>query len=387
MNTRVGVVCLGEAANLGDDLILVAVVRSIYSAAPKARIDFLSHGAPLPWREIAAAFALPGHPHGIRVKADLGPINDRRRTFAESDIIVFGGGGLLQSSHQPDPVYEWLSYLPTGEATPPVLAIGHGIGPLSERWIRRLAALGPLFSESWVRDSYSLTIATDRLRWPSMLSTDFVTPDLIRQLTPLQLVDVKQDSLLGVALRSWPGLAVADVAEHVRAVADRHGCKAIHYWVLEGGSATDARFVDRVMTEVDRSRQFKHIYSPSRITEFLGGMSAMTVAISMKLHSSVIWDTYGVPMYPILYAPKVASFFGFEWQGLKVLDRPVAPLRAQASIPQASTVLAERLSALVDGKRVRRSGLTPLERARFQFLRLLNSLCIRLPYRMRGMEN
>lgn len=384
MTARVGVICLGEAANLGDDLILIGVVTAVHSAMPGARVEFLSHGSPLPWIELAEQLGLPDAPKGIRVRTDLGPFHDRRKVFADADVVVFGGGGLLQSSHRPDPIYEWLSYLPQGAAVPPVLAVGHGIGPLSERWIGRLRNRGLLLNESWVRDLYSLTIATDKLGWPTKLCNDFVTPELIRQVSRRPVGEPGADAPLGVALRHWPGLSVTEVATHIRTVADRHGSRRIHYWVLEGGSASDTGFVDHVMAEVGRVRQFKSVYTPSSITEFLGGMSEMAVAISMKLHSSAIWDAYGVPMYPIIYAPKVASFFGLEWHDLSVLDRLVEPSRPDPSTASAAAVLAERLGALAGGDRVRRSGLNRSERVRFQLLRTLNSLSIRLPGHRRG---
>lgn len=386
MTVRVGVVCLGEAANLGDDLILIAVVRAVHSALPGARIDFLSHGSPLPWVALADLLGLPDTPTGIRVRTDLGPVHDRKKVFADADVVVFGGGGLLQSSHRPDPVYEWLSYLPRGAAVPPVLAVGHGIGPLSERWIERLRDMGPLLNESWVRDRYSLAIATDELEWPTKLCNDFVTPELVRRVSARPVGEPGTDAPLGVALRHWPGLPPTQVAAHIRTVADRHGCRRIHYWVLESGSSVDTCFVDQVMSEVDRANQFKNVYEPSGITDFLGGMSEMSVAISMKLHSSAIWDAFGVPMYPIVYAPKVASFFGVEWQGLSMLDRPVEPSRPDPSTPSAAAVVAERLGALADGDRVRRSGLHRSERVRFQLLRSLNSLSIRLPGRRGGIR-
>lgn len=388
MTARVGVICLGEAANLGDDLILVAAVRAISSAVPGARVEFLSHGSPLPWEELSTSLDIPDLPTGILVRPDLGPINDRQKVFADADVILFGGGGLLQSSHRPDPVYEWLSYVPCGAAAPPVLAVGHGIGPLSARWVKRFRDLGQLFNESWVRDLHSLKIATDELGWPTKLCNDFVTPDLIRQVAAVRPSGRSgTDLALGVALRHWPGLSVTAMADHIRTVADRHGCCRIDYWVLESGSSTDTGFVEDVMAEVGRAHQFKHVYIPRRIAEFLGGMSQMSVAISMKLHSSAIWDAYGVPMYPVVYAPKVASFFGCEWQGLSVLDRLVEPARPDPSTPSAAAVIVDRLGPLVDGGRTRRSGLHWPERVQFQLLRSLNSLSIRLPRRRRGVKS
>ena len=379
--TKVGLICLGEAGNFGDDLILVAAVRALLSADPECSVSFLSYGQELDWRQIAVQLGLKRVPVRVRARREVLWIRDNRRLFAHADIIVFGGGGLLQTSHQPNRIYDWLSYIPVGR--PPVLAVGHGLGPINDHWLARLQRLGDPFSESWVRDRHSLSLSRDKLDWSARQCHDFVDREFVASLLPPNTTERAGPRVLGVALREWDHLYPHEIAEHIGRVAVMYGCGQIAFFVLEAksGGGRDVEFAKRVAEVVDIPAVSMHTYHPDSLFEFLSAMRDVDVAISMKLHSCAVWSAYGVPMLPIYYAPKVASFFGREFRGLEISTVVVSPLGADEKIHSARDVVTSRLNEV-------RLGSAPAlnrpfgasERIRFQLSRTYRSVARRLQF-------
>ena len=124
---RIGVVSLGEAGNLGDDLILLAVLESVYGHG-HVDVAYLSHGRQLDLGLLTHLGlssvperrpVLPGYVHPARAS----------QLFGDREAILFGGGGLLQTSHHPERPYVWLRYFP--RRLVPILGVGLGIGPLA----------------------------------------------------------------------------------------------------------------------------------------------------------------------------------------------------------------------------------------------------------------
>lgn len=362
---RIGLIGLGEAGNLGDDLILIATVDAVFSAEPDAEIAYLSYGQRLDWRSLAAVRGYPRLPEPVIARPELPFVRDNAPTYADRDVIIFGGGGLLQTSHDPDQPYGWLKYLPpAGDGAPRVLAVGHGLGPLSRRWTTWLRRLGTPFDSSWVRDPDSAVLSRDRLGWPTRRCHDFVDAAFLRTMidedTPAVKTPINDssaadapaehvgDRVLGVALRSWPGFTVGDAAAHVEDVARREGCDSVVFFVLEAkrGEGMDVDF-SRTVADVCELPTSVVAYRPERITGFLAAMASVDVAVSMKLHSSAIWGAVGVPMHPIFYAPKVAALFGRPYRGFEVVDGRLPVVAEDAAVPGAATVVREELPRLL----------------------------------------
>lgn len=347
---RVGVISLAEAGNLGDDLILLAVLASLQGIQAEVTVLILSHHERLDLEDLGQRLDLSLSIIRVPVGPELIWVKDNRRTFAGCDLIIFGGGGLLQDSHLPDKPYQWLSYLPTGKTRPPVLAVGHGLGPMSHLWLSRLRRLGSPFDESWVRDTGSRELSVNELGWPASLTTDFVDPGLLRHLIQENDSEAPRQCTVGVAVRSWPGLSVTVLSRHIREVAARHGCTSVTFFVLEAKSGTgpDVSFSREVMSCLKNLDAELIVYSPSALPDVIAKMSRCTVAIGMKLHACAVWGFLGVDTYPIFYAPKVAALFGRNFSGLELVNQilPIPPGTEGAKSSQS--VVIERAPALIE---------------------------------------
>jgi len=330
---RIGIISLGEAGNLGDDLILLSVIDSLRRYSGLEEVAFLSHGAWLDWNGVSASLGtltrLSRRP-SLSETASPGAFLER---FADCDAVIFGGGGLLQDVHHPLRPYHWMRYIPRGV---PVLAVGLGLGPLSSRWISALGDSPECFSSLYVRDGHSLNLATE-IGWHAKRSADCVSGDLVGRL----VTSSADNGCVGLAVRAWPGLSPRAVAEWVDEVVGSHRCERVLAFVLEArsGSGPDVGFTSEVLRHL-RAPNDMLVYDPSDVPGFVSAMSGCRAAVSMKLHSSAVFGFFGIPVYPILYAPKTASLFGMPWRGLEIVKQSLAPqLPADDAQPTEEVIL------------------------------------------------
>lgn len=347
---RVGLVGLGEAGNLGDDLILVATVDAVHAAIPNAEIAFLSSGQELDWENLAKARRYPAVPTRIRKRFEIPLLRQNARIYRDRDVIVFGGGGLLQTSHHADRPYGWLSYLPqSGARSPRILATGLGLGPLSKTWVRRLRRMKTPFDLAWLRDSDSIALCENQLGWPAGQCRDFIDRRFLATMTDAGRAENKVAKRLGIALRAWPGFTAGAAATHIASIADRHGCEEAVFFVLESnkGRGVDVDFSTEVAGRLRLPTRVR-AYQAKEIMDFLSHMATVELAVSMKLHSGAIWGSLGAPTYPIFYAPKVAALFGAEYRGFEMPD-VIMPVAAEVEgIPRACDTITAGLRLLLE---------------------------------------
>lgn len=367
---EIGIICLGEAGNLGDDLILAAAVQSVHRSVPEATVRYLSHGQHLDWSDLRTALDLPGSTALVRVDSPRAwPWVQRDRLFEGSDALIVGGGGLIQSVHHPYRPFQWFDNLPARTSTP-VMGIGLGIGPLTESWQEYFRSRSAPFDLLMVRDDESRAFAVERLGWRAERCLDFVDDAFLHQLAPPKTGPHGGPKTLGVSVRAWPGLHLGDMAAHIARVCARYSIDRVRFYVLESknGSGVDEDFVRALQRHlVDKDSDIVS-YLPGRMREFVKDMSTCQVAIGMKLHACAIWAAWGVPVYPIVYAPKVASFYGVPYTGLAVFDKFLTPSEKWTSDAiSASDAIAQNLRQMMearDGGRALR--FTSGERWRFR---------------------
>ncbi|MDX2340289.1 polysaccharide pyruvyl transferase family protein [Micrococcus sp. M4NT] len=328
---KIGAVLLGEAGNYGDDLILVAVLSAIRDADPTAEVAFLSFGNPLPLAELMEVFALPPvlerRRHGA---ATVWPL--RHTLFADRDLVIFGGGGLLETSHHPRRPYHWLGSLPPRGSQAPVVGVGLGIGPVSEHWQRFFRRTPSPFSHLHVRDAESAQLSRS-WGWDTQVCEDFIHGAFLRQwleaagVSPGVAGTDSGPRRLGVSLREWPGADERRMARFIMEVAKAESCTAVDFYTLESknGRGVDVEYVHRVGALVDGLDSSFQVYDSHNLLGFTRSMASVDVAISMKLHSSAIWAAAEIPMYPVIYAPKMAAFFDRPYRGLELIAQRVAP--------------------------------------------------------------
>lgn len=377
---KIGIIGLGEAGNLGDDLILIATIDAVYEALPEADVSYLSHGQKLDWSALRKSRGYPRIPIGIPQRFEIPFIRQNKRLFSDRDVIIFGGGGLLQTSHSSIRPYTWLSYLPeSGTGNPRVMATGLGLGPISDVWLRKLKAMGTPFDMAWVRDTDSVAVAKKDLEWSVEQCRDFIDGEFLRTIHISDKQSRGGGKTLGVALREWPGFSVEDAVRHIESISKKENCDEAEFFVLESnqGTGMDVNF-SRAVAERLALKTSMIVYQADELHEFISRMSSVDVAISMKLHSSAIWATQDIPMYPIFYAPKVAALFGQEYKGFQIVDSKLIVPSEWDETPSAKSTILDELSNQLKNPESIGARFSALDRLTYQLIRLAITMKARI---------
>lgn len=347
--SSVGIVSMGEAGNLGDDLILCSLVDKLQSVLDPNEITFLSHGIPLEWDAISARLDWSVKPRGVGFSREIPGGLSHSKLFADNDLVMFGGGGLLQNLHSVNEPMHWMGFLPRGDSRPRIVAIGLGLGPFNPRWVQTLRDLGSPFDLCYVRDEDSFALATRDLAWKNVrLSADLVDEPFLSEVVRTAPAEEAPNGggtpVLGVALREWPAIDSNAIVSEIDRMAEDHRAEEVRFFVLESKpwDRRDTLYTEQVAAELKTTAEVRiEEYQGGDCLGFLDRMSGVTAAVSMKLHSSEIWNHFNIPQSPIIYAPKIASFFGLPYSGPEVVGGVTPPNHASRhDAPSPKTALA-----------------------------------------------
>ncbi len=252
--------------------------------------------------------------HGLdaRNRMDMRSV---RAVLSESDLLISGGGSLLQDTTSLRSLiyYLWIVRMALRMRLP-VMFYAQGMGPFRRpisRWLVRLTA--NRVSYITVRDEPSAQILrTIGVKGPPIE----VTADPAFALRPAAgdvieacWGDAPRPAAgkpkIGVALRSWgtqPGAQVEEYAALLTALEDRTGGAVVLIPMQLPG---DAAFSDAVATRAGRA--FPILREPSSPAALLGLVGDMDAIVAMRLHALIFAARMAVPLYALSYDPKVDS--------------------------------------------------------------------------------
>lgn len=351
---KVGLVSLGEAGNLGDDLILIAAVQAISDSGGARTVKYLSHGQPLPWEKIRGVLDLDVDLEKSQRAKEYAFWREASR-FRDCDAIVLGGGGLLQDVHHPVRPYQWMQYC---DGDVPTLGVGLGLGPLGRRWDAVFRTWQPL-DRVYVRDDDSARLAHSRFGWEVGRSSDFVDPIFAdKVLGQVPALGNSPGRRLGISIRAWPGLNLRSIAMSVERLATDFGADSTAVFVLESrlGGGPDVE-ISRSLAQMISGQCDVYVYDGNNLFSFLSEFLSCNAGVSMKFHASVLWTLFGVPVLPISYAPKTAALFGVPFRGLEFLPMVRRAESIWFSGPRSHDIVVQWLRSLHSGRSL---GETPL---------------------------
>ena len=286
--------------NAGDEAVLAALLDGLRRRFPEAEPCVLS-ADPQSTREL----------HGVAA-VQRWSLREVWRALGEADVLIQGGGGLVQdTTSRASPVY-YLGILRMAAARRvPAMVFAQGVGPLRRpllRWLaarqfRRAAAIT-------VRDEDSLAqLAAMGVRSPEpVLSAD---PALLLEPGPEPVEDALCD--LGVdpaaprallTLRSWPRAEsiVPACRELARHLITRHDLEVL---VLPFQEPDDVAVSEAVAEAHPRARVLRGIKEPAQLVAHTAGAA---LVVSMRLHGIVFAASQAVPAIGIAYDPKLNAF-------------------------------------------------------------------------------
>ena len=286
-------------ANAGDEAILAGLVAGFQELAPEARLTVLS-GDPQ---------ATEGE-HGV--SAARRGLLSARRLLRRSDLLISGGGGLLQDvTSWRSPLYYLAVVRLAASAGVPVACLGQSVGPLRRPWVRRLVKKTlARVAVMAARDRASAeALRALGLNRPVHLTGDlaFLLPapaeEAARAAWAKAGLPQAARPAVGVALRAPLGSSPNALAR-LLAAALTEGCAAVGCTpvLVPMHHPRDLAFADAVAGELPGALVARPQLGARELLALLGGCE---LVVGMRLHALVFAAIGGRPPVAISYDPKV----------------------------------------------------------------------------------
>lgn len=292
--------------NAGDEAILAGLVESFRLLSPQAQLTVLS-GNP---GQTEAEHGVAAAPRGF---------GSARRCLQQADLLISGGGGLLQDATSWRSPLHYLRIMRLARAAGvPVACIGQGIGPLRRSWVRWLVRKEVSQVELIaVRDRAS----ADVLRTLGVPRSAEVTADLgfalprpTQQETAAAWVKAGLKEIprpvLGIALRPpVRGNTVALAAGLAWVIGLTCRQFGLHPVLVPLHYLRDLAFAKHV--EVGLATAFGMDFRSSTVQQRLTARELLALAagfdllLAMRLHALIFAAICGVPPVAVSYDPKV----------------------------------------------------------------------------------
>lgn len=319
--------------NAGDEAMLTAMIEALTQAAPDSAITVLS-GNPAQTRRY----------HGVQAlhRLDYPGIV---RTLRDSDLLISGGGSLLQDVTSDRSLYYYLSIIMLAQKLAvPVMLYAQGIGPVRGRLAQAATrCIGNAVNLITVRDEGSRQeLGRLGVHKPPV----YVTADPVLALNPVDKgigrallkqrgVEPGVTPLVGLAVREWQdwGHYKNVLAQAADKLARRYGARLLF---LPMQQPEDEQAAARVAGRLQAPAVIlRGEYSTTELLSIVGNLDLL---LGIRLHALIFAAIMGVPFVALSYDPKVDRFMaslGLAHAGT------LQDVTARALLAQAEPYLAE----------------------------------------------
>ncbi len=321
--------------NLGDEALLEIIVAQLRTRFPLAEIDVLS-----------AQPEETAHRLGVAAtqRADIGLV---RRALERADVVLSGGGGLLQNATSLKSLLYYAGIIRSAiKAGKKTMIFAQSIGPLDFIGKQTVRECCRGLAAATVRDERSREllaglvsgIVVERTADPVFLYELPAQSDA-REIVP------RDGALVVVSVRKTPHFdaLVLRLAAAVDRLAEKHQARVA--FVALGGQA-DAEAATSVIRKCRSHPMLLPIEGLAATAEVLAGAQ---LVIGVRLHALILAARFGVPFLAVPYDPKVTGL-------CEDLAYPLPPLWR----PTDRDASPEDLAALVDGAWTGREALRAL---------------------------
>ncbi len=290
--------------NTGDEAILIAIKEGIEKMKADISLTALSYNPKFTKSE-----------YGINAVKKFN-VFQVLRAVAKCDVLLFGGGTLLQDVSSTRSLIYYLSILKLAKLfRKRIMIYANGIGPVTKPLNRKL--IGKIVNKVDVitlREELSLNELKDM---NVTAPPTYITADPVFNLQS-ESKETAQDILaregvptdkpiVGIAIREWKKSKYGE--EYVREIAiacdslTRSG-KTVLFIPME--FKADIGISERARAQMEEKSYI--LSSPYRPKEILAVVGEMSLIISMRLHSLIFAGIKNVPMLGIVYDPKVEHY-------------------------------------------------------------------------------
>ncbi len=302
--------------NAGDEAMLAAMIEVFRQLSDNVHITVIS---------AAPEDTLTRH-HGVDAAVDFMNPAGIIKAIAAADILLSGGGSLLQNVTSGRSLYYYIGIICSALVLrTPVMLYAQGIGPIYGSLARRVMKfVGNAVSGITVRDRGSLEeLGSIGITKPPIMAT----ADPVLAINPVEL-DIGKKILaannvtgkrpiIGFAVREWRGwqhykeiFAQAATKTAAELNADIVFLPMQYPEDTEVGKTIAARCHNLSDAAQNQSDSLSVTILPGEYTtqELLSLVGAMDLMVGIRLHALIFAGVMGVPMVGVSYDPKIDRF-------------------------------------------------------------------------------
>jgi polysaccharide pyruvyl transferase CsaB len=333
--------------NSGDEAMLHAILLALRAAVPGLEATVLSKDPDYTARQFGVRSVL---------RDDFGQV---WRSLKVADLLISGGGGLLQDVTGPKSIIYYLGVVTMARLLGrPVFFYAQGIGPIKTTLGKNMVrAVANRVNAITVRDTDSkgelaalgVTRPPIQVTADPVLGLDPSMVDIVRGKEILSSLGLGDSPIAGISVRPWKN--AKNYLEVLARAAD--DLSALGWQVL---LVPMHRPVDLDCCREVASRMSAPAFLLERnvdYTEILSLTANLDLAIGMRLHFLIFSSLFGVPVVGIPYDPKVNRFLqsvglppglSVEQLGYKELSMRLTQVHAERE--KAGSQLKKRVALL-----------------------------------------
>lgn len=286
--------------NLGDEAILASIIKTIKENDASANILALSYNVKYTEKI-----------HGVTgvSRNNLGEII---RAIAGSDLVISGGGSLLQDVTSSRSLVYYLALVVIAKLmSKPVIFYSNGFGPIGNRVNQIITKkIVNKVDKIIVRDEDSKKAMEDIGIWKPIEITSDATFILTgtgseRARKILQDENIPVDRpFVGISVRPW--YFKEAFVETMAKFADYLSDKGITVLFIPMQMPKDLDISNRIINHMKREAYvLREDYRPEDVLAIIGEME---ILVGMRLHALIFAGIQGVPMLGLEYDPKIPAF-------------------------------------------------------------------------------
>lgn len=295
--------------NTGDEAIMLSMHKNIQELGENVHITVLSN-KPEETKE----------KYGIEAVYRFG-VRDVLRAIRKCDVLLSGGGSLLQDSTSTRSLMYYLSITVAAKLMrKKVMLYANGIGPVSGRRNRRLvkqvvnrADLITLREENSYEELLSMGVNPKKcfVTADPVFTMDGIAPEQAKELLAAEGVPMDKPMVV-VSVRNWKGMSqfIGRFAKLCDTVAEKYDRTLVFLSMQTPNDVEVSEKVCRKMTQP--AYILRGSYSPY---EVMGIISLADFILSMRLHTLIFAARQRVPLIGFVYDPKIEYY-------LEKLDMP-----------------------------------------------------------------
>lgn len=288
--------------NAGDDSVLYGIINSIYKEYPDVQLGVLSNQP----EKTQKAFGIQAY--------DRWNVFEVVKRIKEYDLLLMGGGSLLQDATSPRSVLYYLGIVMAAKMYhKPIVFYAQGVGPITKSISKRLINL--IVNKVDVITVRDFESGEDLKQFGVTKTPIIVTADPAVTIPPesidlsagrdlLSLYEVDPKKTIAISVRSWKRetnfkQTLAEVADHYAELGWNIVFLPMQYPSDITPSEEIASLMKHDATIIDRQLSFKEIMS------IIGNIK---LVLGMRLHSIILAAVMNVPFVAISYDPKIERF-------------------------------------------------------------------------------